>query len=410
MATTIPPQRITLRNLPKGLPRAQVLSHVIAPAHVKNVRTEVIDPAHEVNFPRPIVRKKFPKVPVLDLGAFGLEIYTILKDNVTGYALQVRQNGNPAHFGIWNWAQTPADNGTGWSEDTRMHLASVSKFLTGLGLVKLLKSKGISYDAKIVTYLPGYWDKGTNVDKITFRHLLTHTSGFSTGSSASDYTFMKSKVAAGVGGVGGYDYENMNFGLCRILIPIINGNISKTADFGPLPESLIDQVWDAVTLYHYRNYLQAKVFSPAGVSGAGFAPSPVKPNALAYPFPNNNKKGWNSGDLSSVAGGAAWHLSPNELLNVMGAARRKNTIVSKATAQYMLDNYFGIDQKIDTPAGTIYNKNGAWGTGDGRTEQCVAYFFPNGMEAVLLVNSPIGAANYSLRNIVKTAFLNSLKS
>src|SRR6266702_415792 len=110
-----------------------------------------------------------------------------------------------------------------FSSFTRLHLASVSTFLTAVGLVKLLKSKGISYAAKIINYLPSYWSKGPTVDTVTFRHLLTHTSGFSTGSSASDYAFMKGKVAAGVGSIGGYDYENMNFGLCRILIPIING-------------------------------------------------------------------------------------------------------------------------------------------------------------------------------------------
>jgi len=31
-----------------------------------------------------------------------------------------------------------------------MHLASVSKYLTAVGLVKALDAKGISYDAKII--------------------------------------------------------------------------------------------------------------------------------------------------------------------------------------------------------------------------------------------------------------------
>jgi hypothetical protein len=39
--------------------------------------------------------------------------------------------------------------------------------------------------------------------------------------------------------IGHYHYENMNFGLCRILLAIINGNIDK--DFkipGPPPNTL----------------------------------------------------------------------------------------------------------------------------------------------------------------------------
>lgn len=69
---------------------------------------------------------------------------------------------------------------------------------------------------------------------------------------------------------------------------------------------------------------------------------------------------------------------------------------------------FGIDQIIPTAAGKLYNKNGAWGTGDGRTEQCVAYFLPQGMELAALVDSPIGTTNFSLRGIVKDAYVNSL--
>jgi len=408
--TQQPRQQQTVPQLPKGLTQAKIKAHVMAPAHTKNIRIEEVNPDREVKYKFPIVSKKFPTTPKLDLGAFGVAINNIFKDSVTGYILQIRQNGKLVHNGIWNWAQTPADQNKGWNEDTRMHVASVSKFLTAVGLVKVLEKKGISYDAKIINYLPSYWSKGNNIDKITFRHLLTHTSGFSTGSSASDYGFMKSKVAAGVVNVGSYDYENMNFGLCRILIPIIHGNISKGVTF---PDSN-DASWDAITLHYYKFYMWANVFIPAGVLNAEFEPTPGGKNALAYKFPHNNIAGWNSGDLATVAGGAGWRLSTKELLNVMDHVRRKNTIISAQKAQYMLDNRFGIDQAIDTPAGKLYNKNGAWGgycDNNGKnckTEQCVAYFLPNGMELVLFVNSPIGSEGFSLRGIVKDAFINSL--
>jgi GGDEF domain-containing protein len=61
----------------------------------------------------------------------------------------------------------------------------------------------------------------------------------------------------------------------------------------------------------------------------------------------------------------------------------------------------------DSAAGKLYNKNGAW-LNNNRTEQCVAYFMPQGMELGLFVNSPIGTANYSLRNLVKDAYVNAL--
>ena len=376
--------------------------HEIAPAHVRGIEIETVDPAQEVTLEVP--RRRATRGPDVNLGEFGPTVHAALQDVVTGYMWQVRQNGTVVFTGQWNWAQTPADAGAGWSPDVRMHVASVSKFLTAVGVVRLLEAKNISYDAKIIDYLPTYWAKGSNIGKITFRHLLTHTSGFSTGGSATDFATMKSKVAAGVSGVGSYDYENMNFGLCRILMSVINGDISKGATF-PL---LNDSIWDVTTISAYRKYMQAKVFTPAGVANASFAPPPFAVGAaLAYRFPHLNLDGWNSGDLSTVSGGAGWRLSMKELLNVLDHVRRKNTILPAATAQAMLDDGFGIDQIIDTPAGKLYNKNGLWRS-DGRTEQCVAYFWPKGMEMAMFVNSPIGVDGASLRNLVRDAFLSSL--
>jgi CubicO group peptidase (beta-lactamase class C family) len=394
------------RGAAKGVTAAAARAHVIAPKHTKKIRMEEVDPKREVRYKMPVRRRKVRAAATPDLGALGLAVWKALKDIVVGYILHIRQNGTLVHIGVWNWAQTPADLGKGWTEDTRMHLASVSKFLTAVGAVKLLDNKGISYDSKIINYLPTYWNKGANIGNITFRHLFTHTSGLSTGSSATDYSSMKAVVAAGVSGVGSYQYANMNFGLCRILIPIINGNIAKSKLFSP--SVLNDQFWDLTTINFYKAYMQAKVFTPAGVPSADFVPLPSTANALGYPFPYGNKNGWNSGDLRTVSGGAGWRLSIKELLSVMNHVRRKATIVSAQKAQYMLDNAFGIDQIIPTAAGKLYNKNGAWGTGDGRTEQCVAYFLPQGMELVVLVNSPIGTTNFSLRGIVKDAYVNSL--
>src|SRR5204862_35361 len=124
---------------------------------------------------------------------------------------------------------------------------------------------------------------------------------------ASDYQFMKGQVAAGAPTVGQYNYLNMNFGLCRILLSVINGNLSKNETF-PFFVNIRDAAWDYVTINAYKEYVQDHVFAPAGVSGATLDHPAA--DALAYNFPTSGK-GWNSGDLSTMAGGAAWHLSVN---------------------------------------------------------------------------------------------------
>ena len=77
------------------------------------------------------------------------------------------------------------------------------------------------------------------------------------------------------------------------------------------------------------------------------------------------------------------------------------------------ENSFGIDVVKSTPGGWLYNKNGYWEFDDGNkkwTEQCVAHFLPDEMEATVFVNSRVGTENFFLRDIITDAFTNSLSN
>jgi hypothetical protein len=160
----------------------------------------------------------------------------------------------------------------------------------------------------------------------------------------------------------------------------------------------------------------AHVLAPSGVTNASFVHT--APTALAYVFPSTGRSGWSSGDLATVSGGAGWHMSVHDVLNVMGTFRRGGSIMSPAKAQQLLDNMFGIDQVINAtdsaghPIGKLYNKNGSWGDGAGDIEQCVAYYMPDDVEVAVFVNSSIAAspatAGGSLRGLVRAAYVNSV--
>jgi CubicO group peptidase (beta-lactamase class C family) len=388
--------------------QARLRAHVIRPPHIEGVVSDDGRQEGVVQYtpPQPPARGPgqigTPPTPKLDAKAFGDQLHAALKDSVAGYAMQLRQNGAPVYTLIWNWSQTPADGSQGWTLDRRMHIASVSKLVTAMAMTKLLAAKNISPDAKIINYLPTYWQKGPGIANISFAQLLTHTSGFSTGGSATDYQTMKARVAQGVGG-NGYDYENLNFGLCRILIAIINGNVSKNM---LIPQPLTDPLWDGITVAAYEQYMQANVFAPAGVTGATLE-RPAN-GTLAYNFPVI-QAGWNSGSLESVSGGAGWHMSVNELLAVMGTFRRGGSIMSPGNASNMLAAGFGIDLTLNTLAGPLYNKNGLWRDNQQRTEQSLAYFLPENMELVVFANSPIGANAQFFRTLVTNIYLANLK-
>jgi CubicO group peptidase (beta-lactamase class C family) len=336
----------------------------------------------------------------LDVGAFGQALHATLKDAVAGYVMQMRKNGTTIYTLEWNWARRPGEGALGWNPDRLMHIASVSKLITGIGMARLLDEKGISFDAKIIDYLPAYWTKGPFVNQVSFRNLMTHTSGFITGGSASDYATMRNRVAMGSIGIGKYSYENMNYGLCVVLMAVLTGARTKGDQFG----TLNDLIWSTSALSAYTSYIQQKVFGPAGVFSATLDHN--SDCALAYSFPVVGG-GWDSGALAANAGGAGWHMSVRQVLDVMDAYRRRNTILPAAKATAAMDAAFGIDVISDTPAGRLYNKNGAWGSG-GHTEQAQAYFLPENMELVVFANSNIGVPAKSFRKTVTDLYLSHL--
>jgi hypothetical protein len=165
-----------------------------------------------------------------------------------------------------------------------------------------------------------------------------------------------------------------------------------------------DLAWDMKATDAFVAYAQAKVFTPSGVANVGAVPTGS--SAIAYSG-KTDTSGWNSGNVSTELGGAGFRLSVNDVLNVMGTFRRKGTIVSPQKAKEALDAKLGIDRIIDTPAGKLYDKNGAWRDGAGNSnniEQSVAVFMPEEMECVVLVNSWIGTQQASLRNAVRDAY------
>jgi CubicO group peptidase (beta-lactamase class C family) len=377
---------------------AVLKAHVIVPANIAIVSSEKIDlklPPIRVT-PTPVGVKTWH----LDANAFAASLHAALKSTVIGYVMQLQQHGTVIETLEWNWAQTPTDGSIGWTPQVPMHVASLSKMITALAMTKALDAKGISYDASIAPYLPAYWAKGPNIATVTFRQLMTHTSGFTSG--GADFLSVKAQVAAGVPLVKPAQYENSNFSILRVLLPVVHGDIAVAANF-PL---LNDQLWDTVTISSYQSYVITNIFTPTGSTGTLTHGANY---ALAYNSPATGH-GWNSGDTSSVSGAAGWHFSVANLLKIMGSFRRGNTIFTPAHAQQLLDNMFGIDWKLPRAGdgAFTYSKNGLWHNGP-QTEQGVAIYLPEDMEIVVLVNSPINATQSFLETVVLTAYNANIK-
>jgi CubicO group peptidase (beta-lactamase class C family) len=393
----------------------KLAAHVIRPQHVTNVISnrgqldDILCP--DVQFPG-------GQQYQFDSAGFVQALDAALTNSVVGYVMQLREHGTAIQARQQNGAKIPPDGTQAWTADVRMHIASCSKIVTAIAMTKVLNDNGISPDTPIISYLPNYWDFGLNIKEITFRHLMTHTSGFNTGRSPGDFWTIKSAVATGVNDhgrhatdndLGYYRYENMNFGICRILMAVITGVISTDKTFPPPPDDANDRSWDFFTINAYAKYVRDHIFAPAGVTGPTLGHPPE--DALAYSFPAGSRYGWDSGDLTSVCGGEGWHMSANELLDVMGAFRRGGNILSAPQAQAMLAAGFGIDVTCSTPLGPLYGKNGFWTQyDDGPEEQGVAYFLPQDMELVVLCNSPVTSTDELLLKLVTNTYFANIKA
>jgi hypothetical protein len=396
------PEPAELAALPSGFrfDRAAAAAHIMQPTHTRGVvSSRGLEEGTKL-----VPRAKLERVTLsFNTDGFADALNAALSANTAGYIMQLRQHGQPIASAASGWAKRPADGSESWAQTVRMHIASCSKLITAIAMTRTLAAHSLPATTKIIDYLPAYWAKGPNIDKITFAQLMTHMSGFRVAGSDTFYPIMKAQIAAGVtdANLGVYSYQNMNFSLCRILLPVMNGTVPAGTMF---PPSAQDSDWDYVTLSAYAADIRQHLFQAAGVSGPTF--THPDPDALAYAFPPG--VGWNSGDLTADAGGTSWHMSVDDLLDVMGCFRRQGTIMSPAAAQAMLDDGFGIDLIESTNLGTLYNKNGLWQSGVLQTEQSLAYFLPRDMELVVFANSPIGNPGQFFRDVVTNIYLDNI--
>jgi CubicO group peptidase (beta-lactamase class C family) len=355
-----------------------------------------------------------PERPHFDVELFGATLEALFPGNVNGYILRVRQHGQTIYSQAYNWAQRPEDAGLDWTPTRRQHVASVSKFITAMGLARMLDDQGISFDTPIIDYLPDYWQTGPNIEDITFAHLMNHVSGFHGATSGtSNFISMRARVGQGVpaNDVGNWqtaDYQNMNFGLCRILMATLGGYIDTDATFG----TYSDVIWNWIAVNAYTDYIDQTVFAPAGVTGATLANADDSARAYAW---DDTGPGWDSGFLMSEAGGAGWHLSADEVLDVVGEFRRGGGIVSSQRAMQLMNLSYGLNSLINgfpADTGRFFYKMGRWWNGepDQQAEQSFVMVLPEDMELVILVNSPLGPNDFLLQDFIGALYLQSIVS
>jgi CubicO group peptidase (beta-lactamase class C family) len=323
-----------------------------------------------------------------------------------GYCYMIRRNGKLKYFGSSGWARLPDDGQIPWLFHIPMNIASVSKFITAIATIRLLRDLKLPVTTPIAAYLPQYWTFGAGIRAITFDNLLRQESGLGGSlnvggkvlSGPVDFATAKDQVALGSSGTGPgkFDYKNINFTLLRIMFATLTGAVDPSFDISKhlivLPE---DKFWDYASFTAYINHVNDVVFMAASIDPRGFD----KPDnsALAYATPPV-APGWSDIDTSVGAGTSGWYLSISELVRLLGEFRRGGSMMGTWRAKRLMASRYGLDDPIATRAGTVYRKGGRWGV-DPRFHDSAIFLMPGDAEMAIFVNSWDGTGGGYLGNI-----------
>ncbi len=228
------------------------------------------------------------------------------------------------------------------SPDLVTNIASVSKTITAIAILQLLEKDGLTIHQKISKYIYPDWVQDPSVSKITFRELLTHTSGFGQTpncGNADAYSDIETLVAGGVTltNIGKPKYGNCNFALLRELMPALIQNPS------PIASSPDGPTRAAQSSAAYINYVNANVLQPVGVRASTCAPPVGSNGMLSYPSPTNETPGNNWGDWSLTCGAGGWNLSANQIFSVINDLANGNALLTNAEKSQMFAGCLGWD-------------------------------------------------------------------
>jgi hypothetical protein len=358
------------------------------------------------------------------------EINDRMSDSISGYQLVVNLGGNLYHQESRGFAIHPNDE---WqfeemTNNTRLNVASVSKFVGTLALIIALDEKNIDLDDNVIPHLPEDWkprinEAFSNPDSaayLTFRKLLLNqtaidfpgapaTPGDGPGAMITEAQMLQGLINdPNFGRIG--TYQNANFTLIRVIIGEIIYNLQTVS----IPPPLIPYSIECTE--RYFEFIKTRIFDKINVN------APLTPGAienyysidypLAYQFPfdpnwrdGDNNLGWRHSNNDSPyrnGGSGGLVLSSLDIAKLLAFFRHDpmQSIVTTAQRDLILNEQLGLWESLTGAYGTYPSKQGQRGlesaTGRGIVSRIV--FFPDAIEVVLLTNSGVPNLGQILRS------------
>jgi CubicO group peptidase (beta-lactamase class C family) len=177
----------------------------------------------------------------VDLDRFAQEIEEHLEPYVVGYGYAIAADGQVVRQGAGGARRVPQPGNTltapfAFTPTTVNETASTTKTITAVAVMRELKRKGLSLDAKVNPYLPVQWERGPGMTTVTFRQLLAH-GGLANPGGICDtdyYGCLEEAVRLGMTSPPGYD--NIHYALMRVILPFMHNQPGMRQLFADLPD------------------------------------------------------------------------------------------------------------------------------------------------------------------------------
>jgi CubicO group peptidase (beta-lactamase class C family) len=332
--------------------------------------------------------------------------------NVVGLSYAINHKGKLARSGAWGLARSAVDGERAMAADTRQQLASVSKTVNAIFFLQAVRrindALGYAYvdlDSPVAPWLPDGWTVGpgfTGSNPLTFRHLLTHTSGFkqifdglSDAEKApwgNDWSGLEYVVSLGAMPGSQQAYKNANPALFRILIP----RLFQKAGLSPF------DVNENTAGALYVAMLNEQILLPLGIDRVECSFQSAGNYALYYDFENLAEPGTAlNRALKDCGGHSGLYMSAVELAKLLAYARYTDTVLDDEARDRMAQQALGWFNRVSTgdPDTARLRKRGDYyhyyvdkeqHPEKAKEQHTCAIWYPRQVEAVLLVNSSVG--------------------
>lgn len=328
-----------------------------------------------------------------DIDQFAANIKQAVHGKCVGYSVAIFKNGKLAKRFAGGLARTGVDApARSMSVNDQLELGSISKTVNAIVLLKALEEKGISIDSSIYPYLPKSWTihKTIKDGKITFKKLLSHTSGLKDFDRWDESKYgpgnyndhVKEAVKLGVINPQSFKYNNNNYELVRVLLAYVVNR--KTAEYYEAPgRTTAQEVYFSSLL---AAFAKTRVFYPAGIGPKPrlYDPAPADKAVRYYYLPSLDVAGVPGNDRRRYPGRGGWKMTAAEITAIVSAWNANHLLSAKMTAdmkKFNLGVFSGSSKQ-----GTHYKHNGkSHNTNRSGKSQFMA--FPGNIQVALLLNS-----------------------